>query len=164
MKAQKPLMLLAALGIIVLVVSAFPISVGASLDGQLEPYHVRSRIYGFAGDVHYDLEVYNGSLISIYVLDLHDTFEFIRTHELASLTPVVSLENISSQEGIFSLIIPAMYSIVALNPSNKTVTFEMFMYRIYPEAGIFFPGCILLAIGGGGLAVRKYLKHSNLKD
>lgn len=164
MKAQKPLMLLAALGIIAIVVSAFPISVGAFLEGQMEPHHVKVKMYGFAGDVHYDLEVYNGSSISIYVLDLHDSFEFIRTHELANLTPVVSLENISSQEGVFSLMIPATYSIVALNPSNATITFELFMYRVYPQTGLFLPGCILLAIGGGGLAVRKYLKHSPPKD
>ncbi len=151
-------LLLIVLGAVGIVISAFPVSSGTSFDGSLEPHCVRSKIYGFGGHIHYTLEVDDDYFISIYVLNLEDTFEFIRTHEIGNLTPIISLEDVNSKEGIVPIIVPGLYSIIVINPSNMTITFEMFLNRIYPQVGILIPGGILVSLGIVGLASQKVIK------
>ena len=108
MKVQELFLLLIVLGTVGIVVSAFPVSSGTSTDGYLEPHSVKSRIIGFGGNIHYTLEVDDDFFISFYVLNLGDTLEFIRTHEIDNLTPLISLEDVNIKEGIIPIIVPGM--------------------------------------------------------
>ena len=70
MKIQNIIWIFLVLGFVGVVVSINPLSQVATLGGRMDSYHTKGRIFGFAGDVQYTLDVDNDHLISLYILDL----------------------------------------------------------------------------------------------
>ena len=159
MKIKSVFFFMIVIGAVGIMVSAFPVSYGTSLGGPLESHSVKGRIYGYGGDIHYALEVDNDCVVSLFFLSLADTLEYIRTHDLSNITPIYTVENVTSKDDIVPIVFPGLYSVIASNPSNNTINFELIIDRIYPQRGILVPGVIIAVIGMVGLLGQKLQKR-----
>jgi hypothetical protein len=135
---------LLGIGIALLIFSVLPATQIMSLGGTAEPQEYRTAFYTITGDIYIDINVSHNGSINFYLLNYEDAVELVKTMNLDTANPVLSIMNVTIYQNYLGLIPTGLYAFVVETAMNTTAGFDIDMIRVLPQWGIFLPGIIFL--------------------